>query len=314
VLIPGPDDEQKIVQEIYRAFVDERKSETEIADDLNRRGVESATGRAWTRGVVHQLLINPKYVGSNVYNRRSFKLKQRRVVNPEAMWVRKDGAFPAIVTLDHFIQAGKIIEDRSRRYSESELIEKLRELYIQKGKLSGILIDEMEAFPSSSVYRTRFGSLRRAYSFVGYTPLCDYAYIEINRALRAAHAHHVAEIISELSANGASVESNPDTGILTINQDFTAALVIARCRTRPSGRHSWLIRLEHSRGCDVTIAARMTDDNNRILDYYLLPKEDELAQRIRLAPENSLVLDVYRFENLNLLYKISRRMRIGDAA
>lgn len=314
VLVPGPEDEQKIVQEIFREFVDLGRTEGEIADDLNRRGTPNSTGRPWTRGVVHQLLTNPKYVGSNVYNRRSFKLKQRRVVNPEAMWVRKDNAFPAIVSREEFDKAAKIIEFRSRRYSEAEMIEKLRDLFMKEGKLSGILIDEMEEMPSSGAYRNRFGSLRRAYSFVGYTPQRDYAYIEINRALRETHVEHVEYVTSQLLACGASVERDLVTGILTINHDFTAALVIARCFTRPNGRYSWLIRLEPSRNCDVTIAARMAEDNKNILDYYLLPRGDELSAKIRLAPENPLVLDVYRFENLNYLYKVSRRTRIGDAA
>jgi hypothetical protein len=39
------------------------------------------------------VLTNEKYVGNNVYNRVSFKLKKKRVVNEPDMWVRADGAF-----------------------------------------------------------------------------------------------------------------------------------------------------------------------------------------------------------------------------
>jgi len=312
-LVPGPEEEQEVIQGIYRDFVEHQKIEMEIADDLNRRRVRSATGRPWTRGTVHQILINPKYIGANVYNRRSFKLKQRRVVNPEAMWVRKENAFPALVSPEEFAQAAKIIELRCRRYTDSEMIDKLRDLFLKEGRLSGILIDEMEEMPSSSVYVSRFGGLRRAYSIVGYTPQHDYAYIEINRALREVHVQHVQDIISQLSINGANVEEDASTGILTINRDFRAALVMVRCQLLPSGRFRWLIRLEQSHECDVTIAARMTEDNLNILDYYLLPRGEELSAKIRLAPENPLVLDVYRFENLNYLYKVSRRTQIGDA-
>ena len=198
-------------------------------------------------------------------------------------------------------------------FTEAQMIDELRQLFLQHGKLSGILIDEMEGMPSSSVYRNRFGSLRRAYSIVGYTPERDYSFIEINRTLREAHAQHLDEIVAELATNGAYVETNRSSGILNINHDFTAQLVIARCHTRPSGRSNWLIRLEQSNDWDLTIAARMTQDNSKILDYYLLPRGDELSAKLRLAPENPLVLDVYRFENLNYLYKVSRRTRIGDA-
>ncbi len=314
VLVPGPKEEQQVVQRIYSDFVHEGKLERQIADDLNRQEVPTGLGRSWTRGLVHQILINPKYIGANVYNRRSFKLKQRRVVNPEAMWVRKDGAFPALVDPTIFSKAGEIIQQRSQRFSNEEMLDKLRNLLSTKGRLSAILIDEVEDMPSSSAYKTRFGDMRRAYSLIGYTPNRDYEYIEVNRFLRRLHTQHVTEIIGELVANGAHVERDPSTDVLTINRDFTATLVISRCQIRASGRLSWLIRLERSTDCDVTIAARMTQDNKSIFDYYLLPREDALSARIRLAPDNPLILDVYRFESLNHLYRISRRARVGEAA
>ena len=31
---------------------------------------------------MHQVLTNEKYIGNNVYNRVSFKLKKKRVINP----------------------------------------------------------------------------------------------------------------------------------------------------------------------------------------------------------------------------------------
>ena len=54
-------------------------------------------GRPWTRGTVHQVLTNEKYVGNNVWNRISFKLKKKRVRNTPEMWIRADGAFEPIV-------------------------------------------------------------------------------------------------------------------------------------------------------------------------------------------------------------------------
>ena len=40
---------------------------------------------------------------------------------------------------------------------------------------------------SSSVYGSRFGSLTRAYSLIGFTPDRDYRYLEVNRFLRRLH-------------------------------------------------------------------------------------------------------------------------------
>ena len=86
-----------------------------------------------------------------------------------------------------FSKPRRIIQERSRRFTDQELLERLRRSLLQKGWLSGLIIDEIDDMPSSSTYRHRFGSLLRAYQLVGYSPARDYRYIEINRALRAMH-------------------------------------------------------------------------------------------------------------------------------
>ncbi len=93
ILVPGPELEVETVRQIYELFVVQGKTEREIMEDLNGCGVAGEFGRPWTRVSVHQGLINPKYVGANVYNRRSFNLKHKRVNNPAQMWLWRDGAF-----------------------------------------------------------------------------------------------------------------------------------------------------------------------------------------------------------------------------
>jgi hypothetical protein len=51
------------------------------------------------------------------------------------------------------------------------LLEQLKRLYAEAGQLSGVLIDQAPDMPSSATYRTRFGSLARAYEMIGYTPV-----------------------------------------------------------------------------------------------------------------------------------------------
>ena len=80
--MPGPEDEIAVVQEVYRLFVDGGRPEREIAALLNGRGVLTDFGRPSTRGSIHELLINEKYIGNNVWARSSFKLKQAHVRNP----------------------------------------------------------------------------------------------------------------------------------------------------------------------------------------------------------------------------------------
>src|SRR3546814_2894741 len=73
------------------------------------------------------------------------------------------GAFPAIVSQAQFDQARLIVEERSKRLTDDEMLALLSDILKRNGYLSGLIIDEFEDGPSSSAYQSRFGSLLRAY-------------------------------------------------------------------------------------------------------------------------------------------------------
>nr|WP_281353072.1 recombinase family protein [Aureimonas leprariae] len=314
VLTLGPDHEIETVRRIYRAFVVDGRSETEIAATLNMEGCRTDFDRPWTRGTVHQVLINEKYAGDNVWNRTSFKLKKQHVRNSPETWVRANDAFPAIVERAMAEAAQTIISARSFRLSDDEMLVALRTLLQQEGALSGIVIDEADGLPSSSAYRSRFGSLLRAYKLVGYTPRRDYAYVEVNRALRAMHPEVVSEVLAGLRATGCHVIQDPDTELVSINGEFTVSVVIARCRKTAAGSLRWQLRFDTGLLADITVAVRMDSANRVPLDYYLLPAIDLASSKLRLAEENGFALDAYRFETLDLLYDIAEPIHVAEAA
>lgn len=314
VLVPGPAEEIEIVRWIYRSFVSEKKAESEIADALNERGVATDLGRSWTRGTVHQVLINEKYIGNNVWNRASFKLKRKRVHNLPAMWIRADGAFEAVVDRTTFDAAQAIIHARSLRLSDEEMLKPLQQLLRDRGYLSGLLIDESEELPSSSAYQTRFGSLLRAYALVGFTPDRDYRYIDINRALRRMHPKIVADAVAGIRQAGGVVEQDAKSDLLTINREFTASVVVVRCFTTPTGSRRWKIRFDVGLWPDITVAVRMDEPNENALDYYLLPRIDMTAPNVRLAEDNGISLDAYRFETLDGFFGLAARATLQEVA
>ncbi len=314
ILVPGPDDETSVVQGIFRSFVDHRKPEVEIAEDLNARGIKTDLGRAWTRGTVHQILINEKYIGNNVWNRSSFKLKKRRVRNDPETWVRAEGAFEAIVDPDLFAAAGAIINARSAKLTDDEMLAGLRDIFQAQGYLSGLIIDEAEELPSSGSYRTRFGSLLRAYQLVGFRPDRDYRYVEINRRLRELHPDVVAHTIAGIEEAGGLVDRNPETDLLNINREFTASLVIVRCLETNAGSLRWNIRFDTRLRPDITVAVRMDRPNQKPLDYYLLPSIDMTLPRLRLAEYNGLSLDAYRFCTLDPLFEMATQVPVQEVA
>ena len=314
ILTPGPDQEVATVRRIYHLFTTEQQTEAEIAAMLNNEDVPAEAGRNWTRGTVHELLTNEKYVGNNLYNRTSAKLQRPRVVNKPTEWVRCNNAYQPVVDAEIFAKAQAIINERDHRYTDDELLQRLRDLLTRHGMLSGLIINETEGMPSTATYANRFHGLRRAYELVGYTPARDYSYLAINRALRALHREQLTRITNELADVGAIVHRDTTTDLLTVNEEFTLALSIARCRELQEHEYRWIIRFDTSLDPDITIGARMAPGNTAVLDYYLFPSIDILSDQCRLAESNGFVLDVYRAPDLTPLFNLARPTLLPEAA
>lgn len=315
ILVPGPEAEIRTVERIYRMFVLQRRSEREIAEILNAEGSATDLQRPWMRTTVRQILTNEKYIGNNVYNRVSFKLKRKRVVNEPEMWVRGDGVFTPIVERGLFDAAQAILAARARRFSDDELLTMLSGLLASRGALSGVLIDETEEMPSTAAYRHRFGSLIRAYQLIGYTPDRDYRYLETNRVLRVLQRGAFEATIERIRDRGIILDVDPASDIITVNDEVSLALVMIRCTQTGTGTLRWKIRLDTRHRPDITLAVRMNPDNRTIRDYYLLPWLDVgRIATMRMGEENGVALDAYRTDDLEPLYHMLGRQPIGRAA
>jgi hypothetical protein len=117
--------------------------------------------------------------------RRSFKLKKKRVQNDPGMWIRAQDAFAAVIERELFEAARTIIGARSFRLSD-EMLQSLRALYQQRvcspASSSTNAMGCHPAAPTAPALAACF-----APTLVGFTPDRDYRYVEINRELRKLH-------------------------------------------------------------------------------------------------------------------------------
>jgi hypothetical protein len=217
------------------------------------------------------VLTNEKYIGNNVYNRVSFKLKAKRVVNDPDMWVRADGAFEGIVDPDFFEAAQRIIFDRSRRFTDQQLLEQL--------SLCSVSAAGSRAWSSTRSRTCRPARRSGTASAACFAPTSSSASrrratIATSRptALCAPFTPTSSPASSPHSGRWAPASSvDPHTDLLHINDEFTASLVIVRCAPTPAGQPSLEGPLDQGLRPDITIAARMASDNATVRDYYLLP-------------------------------------------
>ena len=79
-------------------------------------------------------------------------------------------------------------------------------------------------------------------------------------------------------------------------------------------RRRWKVRFDTSLVPDITVAVRLDESNQATLDYYLLPRLDFGQPGIHLADHNPVEFESYRFDSLDYLYGMARRIRIRRAA
>jgi hypothetical protein len=249
-----------------------------------------------------------------VFNRRSFKLKQCRVNNPQSQWIRARDAFEPLVARDEFDAVQEIISKRQNRPSDEEMLDALRDLLRERGSLTAFIIDETEGMPRSWTYRQRFGSLARAYQLVGASSMRDDTYIEINRTLRAMHPDIVASTIADIERRGGRVRLGGRDGRFWVNEELSLALNLSRCIETAAGALRWIVRFDPGGRPDVTIAVRMDQGNGGVKDYYLLPRIDMQTSHMLLREDNGMSLDAFRFDNLDYLIDMTARSPIRRSA
>lgn len=304
ILIPGPKKEIIIVNEIYNMFINDGVPEFIIAEYLNDKGIKAENGMKWTKGKIHEILTNEKYIGNNVYNRTSSKLKSKLITNPKEEWVRCDKAFKGIISRRKFQLAQDIILAKSLYLTNDQLLEHLKRKLSLNGRLSGFIIDEDELGPSSTVYKSRFGGLLRAYSLIGYTPDHDYSYIKINEKLKEKFKFIINEFLEEIEKINNSVDKETHHPLIYINNNISLSLVLSKCKVMASGKLRWKVRLEKDQQPDITIVIRMNSSNSDVVDYYILPKLDINFSNMIMKEKNSTVLDFYRYDCLKPFFQL----------
>jgi len=167
-LVLGSPSEVECVRSIFSMFVQEKCSVADIARELNRRDIKNFSGRAWEYQGVNNILMHPKYAGFNVFNRTTRKLYTPTLKVPRSEWILKAGTFEPIVDLDTFLKAQSILWTRTCHVTNAQLLDGLRKLLVQKGRLSITLIEQCNFLPSASAVRKRFGNMRAAYNLLEY--------------------------------------------------------------------------------------------------------------------------------------------------
>lgn len=164
----GPEHEIATIRRIFDLFVKKQQYLGEIARRLNSEAIADVLGQQWSARSVTRVLRNELMIGVYVFNRTSVRLKAVRRENFEADWVRVK-VFEPIVSPKLFALAAKRLDaDLSNFVSDGEILEGVRRLLQERGKVDWALINACGYLPHASTVCGRFGGLRNVFNLIGY--------------------------------------------------------------------------------------------------------------------------------------------------
>lgn len=157
ILVPGPDHEIKVVKEMFRLYIEEKRSMPYIARLLNDLGI--LHGKVtWNYQAVRKILFGEKYSGSLVWRQYTQRLRSPYVRLPQKDWVIARDVTAPVVDRSTFDAARRVWSNRTKQFSDAQYLGSLRMLRKTSGRLSARLINESPITPSSSSYVNRFAA------------------------------------------------------------------------------------------------------------------------------------------------------------
>lgn len=278
VLTRGPAVERQIVRGIFNSFVKHNKTVTEIANELNARGVASPRGGRWWSRTVDTMLANEIYLGNVVFNRSSFKLQSRHVKNPPEMWIRREGAVAPLIDPKTFARAQELRKRRQTPLTDQEVIDQLASLLRRKGTLSQGLLSASNGVLSESAVRRRFGSVNAAFKLAGFEQSPRFLILE-HKAKRKAVARAAAEEIIERIENiGSHASFDENAHLVTINERFTISIGTAWAHMETNSKQQrWYVRADKKSVAGIGLILKL-DRSNTFVETYLVVSGFELAQ------------------------------------
>lgn len=268
--IHGPSEEVAVVRRIFDMCTNKQMPDTRIAETLNAEGLKNQYGRAWSPHNVKAILTNEKYAGTLIFNRSTQRLRSSRRPNDLHKWIKVEDAFAGIVSKEMFNRTRQVRLRRGKHWTNDEMLDGLREILVENGKVSADLIDKSD-LPSSKSYALRFRGLVAAYEAAGVSgPSLSRATIARYR-LRCVAKDMAIEL--ERCARRANAQLEKVTTRTYRVNGVRVRLLCTKCRYERS-HPCWKVTVRHAPAVDFVLWVRMNQANEEVAQIYLLPVEN----------------------------------------
>lgn len=165
----GPDEEVKVVRDIFSWYTRDRMSIRQIVRRLTALQIPAGDRTTWSESQVRRILSNELVLGIYVFNRTTQRLKSKKQINPSEALIKTKVTDP-IISRVQFDSAARRLRIRRHNASPEENLAAVARLFRTKGYLTGSLINVCPYTQSTTVLRKQFGSVLRVYELIGYKP------------------------------------------------------------------------------------------------------------------------------------------------
>jgi DNA invertase Pin-like site-specific DNA recombinase/DNA-binding winged helix-turn-helix (wHTH) protein len=308
VLVPGPRPEVDCVRTIFTLAADRQNTPRWIAQEMNRRKIKFVDGRKWSELSVYRILKNEKYMGVHAWGKTTKSLGSNRTKPPE-QWIRKDGAFPAIVTAEQFARAQTMMQKRKTwpRKPLEFAIAKMRKVLSREGRLSEHLLRKHGAL----CYR-RFGSVMRAYEAIGYRPSSRAMKgVAVRKKMRQLRSGVLLEF-SELFPSDVRMVRLPgqmQRQVLELEHRLLVALHICRPSTPTlAGEPRWVL-IGQPKEKDLPALIGTSDETvSNIRDFFVVPPLGKTKRCTVIGEHHPFLLLARRLDCLYQFVTVVKQM------
>ncbi|TGT24613.1 recombinase family protein, partial [Mesorhizobium sp. M4B.F.Ca.ET.169.01.1.1] len=89
------------------------------------------------------------------------------------------------------------------------------------------------------LYYQRFGGILKAYELIGYQPARNWQFIASKEPLAMMRIQAIENLAATIGRAGGKVIYDRENDLLRVNDEFTVAVEIARCRASDHGYPFW---------------------------------------------------------------------------
>lgn len=275
-LVRGPRAEIRCIRRIYEMFIQQHMNYSQIARELTHKRIPYIEGSKWGMRAVKEILTHPKYVGTNIYGRNTQRLYTPLVPKPKSEWIAAPDSFEKIVDPETYAKAQRIIQKTTRRFprnrTDEELLDALRQILVEKGRITTDLIKKSRNAPSVNTYNARFGNLTDAYKLINYDGFWRRDWLETRKHVQSLRTELMTNIVA-LMPGYVSIQNRGGAFRTRLRMADGQLISVLACRAIPlyKGKIYWLLKPPISERQMITLVARLRPDCDAFIDIFVTP-------------------------------------------